>query len=819
MKRTKYLIILLLIACTGALAQTTQGVTIGLSIAGPIFIVDGQQYASQQIFFWPVGSKHILQFLLSVDEASGNTLPFQAANGDIARWTFGGWTDNLGNASQGGVIETVTVVPGLTSIFGTVTPLYRLTVQFYGEQTSDGFTCGAPGNAPSTGFSYGIVYVDGQCISNTTDIWTSAGTHTLAAYPFPGWGFAGWIVDGGLPNAFLSSFTMTSSTRIIPQFLPAKRVKFRTNPLGLQVVVDHSVITTPPSAPTSLLPSTNIDSNCQPDYSRLPPNPPANVAPLCIGDFDFLPGSAHQIGAPSPQMDAAGKYWVFSAFSDGLTQNSSYVTDTLINQVDLVYANFVPGVQATFTTVPNGLSLQIDGRSNWPAYNFVWGQGETHHIVAPPTQTDSKGRVWQFVSWSNQGAAAQDITVPNGVPSIGLTATYQILGQVQITSAPSGLSLTVDGAPCVTPCIVNHTAGTKMDVLSPSSIPSGPASRYDFDSWSAGGKGPALQVTFDQNVQTFTANFHASYLLTAAAKPSAGATFKLNPPSPDGYFAEGTSVSVMPVVSGGYKFVRWEGDLSGGLSPGYLTMTSPRTVVADLVAVPFITPAGITNAAGNTPDGSVAPGSIISIYGQNLADSLQLGPVNPLAQTIGNVTVTVGDYLMPLFFVSPSQINAQVPSELADGTYTLTVHTMGQADISAPFTVKRDSPGVFTQFNEQKIPYVLALHQDGTVVTADSPARHGEVISVYGTGFGPYDQPVIDGFPAPQTPLRNVADPVMVTAGTLKAKPDFAGAAPGFVGLTQLNLKITDDFPSGVVVDMAVTVNGVSSNTVKLPLE
>jgi uncharacterized protein (TIGR03437 family) len=326
-------------------------------------------------------------------------------------------------------------------------------------------------------------------------------------------------------------------------------------------------------------------------------------------------------------------------------------------------------------------------------------------------------------------------------------------------------------------------------------------------------------VTFDQNVQSLTANYHAAYLLTSGSNPAGAATFKLTPPSPDGFFADGTTVSVTPVPKGGYKFVRWGGDLSGGLSPGYLTMSGPHGVSADLVQVPYIAPAGIINAAGDTPDGSVAPGSIISIYGQNLAGALDVGPVNPLAQAIDNVTVTVNNQLMPLFFISPSQINAQVPSNLAEGDYTLTVHWVGQADVSAPFTVRRNAPGVFTQANPQNLPLALALHEDGTQVTPDSPAMQNETISLYGTGFGPYDRPAIDGFPISDSSVYKVADPVTVLTGSVTLTPDFAGAAAGMVGTTVVRLKITSDLPSSTVVDMAVSVNGKQSSVVKLPLQ
>src|SRR5205085_10304310 len=130
-------------------------------------------------------------------------------------------------------------------------------------------------------------------------------------------------------------------------------------------------------------------------------------------------------------------------------------------------------------------------------------------------------------------------------------------------------------------------------------------------------------------------------------------------------------------------------------------MIRPRSINAMVDKVPFITPAGIQNAASPTPDGNVAPGSIITIYGENLASSIKIGPNNPLSQTLADVTVTVADRLLPLFFVSPGQINAQVPSDLPDGDYVLQVHATGQADVIGQFTISRNAPGIFLQPNDQ----------------------------------------------------------------------------------------------------------------------
>jgi uncharacterized protein (TIGR03437 family) len=273
------------------------------------------------------------------------------------------------------------------------------------------------------------------------------------------------------------------------------------------------------------------------------------------------------------------------------------------------------------------------------------------------------------------------------------------------------------------------------------------------------------------------------------------------------------------VPANGYKFLKWSGDLSGTFTTGNLTMSGPHAITAYTQAVPFIAPAGIMSAAGATPDGTMAPGSVISIYGNSLAPAFLVASTNPLPQTLGNVTVTIGNYLLPLLFVSPTQINAQLPVELVDGNYTLLVQQTGQPDVTGQLTVSRDAPGIFTQANAQQLPLVLALHQDGTMVTFSSPAIHGETISLYGTGFGPYPTTIVDGFFVPATPPVSLSDTVVFNVGALVETPVFAGAAPGMVGMNVLQLQITDDIPSGTTVNLSVTVNTKQSTTVVLPLQ
>jgi uncharacterized protein (TIGR03437 family) len=822
MKRVIQLAFIGTLVCAGAWAQTTiSTVRVGTSVEGPIFFVDGRQYNSTQVFLWPAGSKHTVQFLLSVNTETGDTLAYQYSGNGTVRYGFAGWKTNGPVLTPTGATEqVVTASPSITEVIGQVVVEYKVRIQLFGSAPGDSDCLNSPGSSSGDSLRAGVVYIDGICIGDSRDMFLTAGPHRLNAFPFPGFVFTGWSWNGQQRDAYLTEIDVQGSVQIIPQFMPAKRVRFSSNPGGLKIIVDGTVIQLPPGPPRDQLPQGNLDAFCLPDYTRLPPNPPLGLTPMCTGDFDFLPGSPHRIGAPQSQRDDTGLWWVFAGFSNGLKQNEIYIPDQRVSTPDLITANFVAGVPATFLTSPAGLKLDIDGRQNWPNYNFIWGAGETHSVSAPAMQTDSRGRKYQFAGWSNKGAASQEITVPNDrYAGITLTATYQILGQVQITTTPLGLKITVDGSECTTPCTFDRESGAQLQAAVPRTVPTSALARYEFEAWTNGQTTPAIGVTFNTDVQVLRASFRSAYLLTANSDPAGQVTFNFSPNSADGFFTEGTQVTVNAAPKGGYRFRRWDGDLNGTFSTGYLNMTSPRTIIARLDRVPFIPPAGVKNAAGETPGGTVAPGSIIAVYGENLASALEVGRVNPLAQTLGNVTVTVGERLLPLLFVSPKQINAQVLSDLPDGQYVLKVKQVGQPDVTAEFTVRRNSPGLFTQSTESGAPLALALHEDGTLITPESPARRRETVSLFGTGFGPYEPRVIDGFIVPSDALYRLADSLTVVSGELSLEPQWTGAAPGMVGTAVVKLKIGDEVPGGSTLDVSVAINGVQSNSVQLPVE
>ncbi len=537
--------------------------------------------------------------------------------------------------------------------------------------------------------------------------------------------------------------------------------------------------------------------------------------------LDWGVGTTHTVGAQPWQTDLQGRQWVFSSWSDGGSITHAYTMPST-NSLTLT-ASFVPGGQVTFFTNPTGLNLVIDGLAVGPPYNLVWAAGVAHTISAPLQQVDLYGNGWAFQSWSNGGPATQTVTLTPAQVAAGfrLTANYtpssQTTGQLLIQSSPPGVDVMADGADCYTPCTLQFTIGSQVALSAPATAQLGAGTQLVFENWADGA--PATRtVTIGSGTQTVTANYQSTYLLSATASPAGAATFQFSPASSNGFYASGTAVTVSASASANYSFEQWQGDASGSLASVTLQMTQPHSVTAVFERTGNDGINSVVNAAGSGPENALAPGSLISIYGPKLAPGTETGPASPLTQTLEGVTVTIGDQLLPLLMVSPGQISAQLPSGLGIGNQTLVVHNPGQPDASASFNTQRNAPGLFSQQISGQA-YWLAMHADGTLVTPTSPALQGETITALGTGFGPYHPQPPDGFAVPPSPAFPLADQAELVFSGKTVKPDFAGAAPGRVGVTQVLFLIADPFPTGTTVEVKVQVNGQESNTVLLPLE
>ncbi len=805
---------ILLPLCLGGLclqAQTSSAIVISTNPSGARFQVDGTTYTHAATFNWPQGSEHVVVFVTDPPVAGASSSLVQTSLDGSTVWALSGWADNKGLVQPAAVpVQVVTADPAITTFTAQLTVSYKVSLNFFSIANVSPVppTCGAPGAIPPGYVRPGVVYIGSQCFWSSTSVLVAAGSNVaLNAYPYPGFAFTGWSINGTAPTPFLTALTVNSPLNIAPNFVSAKRVSFTTSPPGLQLLIDHTQVPTRSIA----------DAPDCPNNETVPIAVQLGFPPMCFGDFDFVPGSTHIIGGVTPQTDQMGHWWVFDSWSSGASQNGIYQVDMNPNVSGVVTANFLQGAQVALVTTPTLLPLTVDGRSNWPSYNFVWGVGTTHQVSAAATQKGPNGRMYTFQGWSNQSGSSQSISVDQGMVNSGyrLTANYSVLSRLVIQSSPSGLTVQVDGASCLTPCNVDRATGATVHVTATTQSPMGNGARMDFGSWSDGGASDHV-ITISQDYAVATVSYNTSYLLNATSNPGNGSAFKFSPSSSDMFYPQGTQVGVTAVPNQGFKFGHWSGDLIGSYSSGTVTMTAPINVVAQMITVPYIAPAGILNGVGQTPSSAVASGSVISIFGQSLASMVEIGPVNPLSQTIEGTSVTVNNSILPLMFVSPQQINAQLPSNLANGDYTLIVHNTGQPDITGAFTVARNAPGLF--FNTVgDTAYALAFHADGSLVSTDSPAVGGETISFLGTGFGPYQTPVFDGFYPPNPPPA-VADSVSlsVNGGNVTST---STAAPNYAGIVSTTFQVPSGLPSATSVPVVVTINGVDSNTVKLPVQ
>jgi uncharacterized protein (TIGR03437 family) len=574
--------------------------------------------------------------------------------------------------------------------------------------------------------------------------------------------------------------------------------------------------------PTIQEPGATVFSPCAGNEKVPPPVAPfpTGIPTLCYGDFDFLIGSTHTVGVPSPQVDGSGTRWVFNSFTGAVSSAGTYVVP---GQPDLVTANFLPAAPIYWTTIPPGLKLTVDGVST-SAGGAYWGVNTTHSLSAPVRQRDASNKVWDFQSWSDGGSATHNFTVPatavNGGVQVFATYVYDPAASANslltVQSSPPGLALQVDGQPCVTPCTASKPNGTAVRITASPMLASGPGTQYLFQSWSDMGA-PDHQVKLNTDT-TVIANYSTRYLLTASATPAGEGTFIASPVSADGFYNAGALVTLTARPATGYRFSQWSGGLSGAAATGTVSMQGPVQVTGYFQKLADTPGVFVQNAAGQTPLPVVASGSLISIIGPNLAPSFQVGSTNPVPQTLNGVVVTTSGSMLPLLFVSPVQINALLPFGLTPGDYDLTVFSLGNPNVLTSFTVVRNAPGLLTNpVNNRN--YALALHQDGSLLTPSAPALPGETVTVLGTGFGPLTLPSIEGFPTPQLPPNPLVDPVSVSLGGTVLTPAWAGAAPGFVGLVSVQIVIGDTVPMGTTLELIATVNGVSSNTVLLPIQ
>ena len=214
---------------------------------------------------------------------------------------------------------------------------------------------------------------------------------------------------------------------------------------------------------------------------------------------------------------------------------------------------------------------------------------------------------------------------------------------------------------------------------------------------------------------------------------------------------------------------------------------------------------GVVDSAGYGP--RMAPGSLASLFGTNLSSTTASASTFPLPTAMAGATVSVGGVAAALFYVSPTQINFQVPSATKTGTATVTVNGPGGTSASFSFTVTAQAPSIY-QYGTN---HAVATNVDGSVNSDSAPAAAGSVITVYLTGLGAVSNPVTDGTAAPLSPLSSASAASTATIGALSAPIQFLGLTPDLAAVGQANIQVPT-LPSGDY-PLVLTVGGRQSQS------
>jgi uncharacterized protein (TIGR03437 family) len=220
------------------------------------------------------------------------------------------------------------------------------------------------------------------------------------------------------------------------------------------------------------------------------------------------------------------------------------------------------------------------------------------------------------------------------------------------------------------------------------------------------------------------------------------------------------------------------------------------------------------NAVVNAADFSsgIAPGGLVSVFGEHLSPVTVANAEMPVPTALAGTCLTVNGTPIPVFYVSPSQLNAQLPF-YTTGTAQMTLRTPGGASNVHQLTVQSAAPSVFrsgTAGPVTGIPTVLRA-TNGQLVTLSNPVHIDDRLIIYATGMGDTNVDVKPGQGAPSSPLARVLIPPQVTLGGQQLDVEYAGLAPGLAGVYQINVRVPMGTPLGMSIPLTILQGGQST--------
>jgi uncharacterized protein (TIGR03437 family) len=246
----------------------------------------------------------------------------------------------------------------------------------------------------------------------------------------------------------------------------------------------------------------------------------------------------------------------------------------------------------------------------------------------------------------------------------------------------------------------------------------------------------------------------------------------------------------------------------------------------------FLKPSSIAHSANAQAGAPLARGGMASFFGTGLADSEEKSGSGSLPRALAGREIAVNDdTVAPLFSVTASQIDFQVPSAAPLGTTRIAVRVneTGELVAGSLVPVTSTSPGLFLNEDAAKSQGRIT-NQDGSMNSPSNAALRGSTIKIFGTGQGPVSPPVPDGEVAPSD-ISTIAvatsdgstclsrqPSVCVAIGSTFGEVQFSGLAPQMVGVWLLTVKIPANANTGNVALRAV-INGTPTNLVNVSIK
>jgi uncharacterized protein (TIGR03437 family) len=228
---------------------------------------------------------------------------------------------------------------------------------------------------------------------------------------------------------------------------------------------------------------------------------------------------------------------------------------------------------------------------------------------------------------------------------------------------------------------------------------------------------------------------------------------------------------------------------------------------------PNIASQGTVNSADYSR--TFAPGALISIFGANLASSTQQPTALPLPTSFAGASVQLvsNGEAFPLWYVSPGQINAQLPYDVPTGQVQVKVVTAAGASNIDTITVTNWAPKIFT-FDQSGQGPGVATTAGYSVLSAANPAGPGQAIVLWMNSMGATSGNPVAGQPSPGSSPgsqpSSVTETITATVDGMPAKVTFAGLSPGSTGLYQVNVQAPFVVITGPVT-VQVTEGNISS--------